>query len=286
MIARVEPEHWTDDEAEVDRMHESDSPPAWHDSMLRQFLNPPNWFTAASMFCGMYAIVLAVGITGDADYYRAGLMILFAGVFDTIDGSVARLTKTGSDFGIQLDSLVDVVSFGLAPAFLLYAWGTVHLGTLGLAVAFFYALCATFRLARFNTKADGTKTAWNEGLAVTMAGAGVASAVMVHSYVAGGAFNPSVGSLFMALVLGVLMVSSVPYRGWKTLRLRRRDLIGVALTLGFTLVMAVRFDIAWAFFLGSIIYASSGPLEALFTRRWRVSDHDDLKMATIRALDD
>ncbi|HCH64601.1 MAG TPA: CDP-diacylglycerol--serine O-phosphatidyltransferase, partial [Deltaproteobacteria bacterium] len=105
--------------------------------MFRQFLNPPNWFTAASMFCGMYAIVLAVGLNGDPDFYRAGLMILFAGVFDTIDGGVARLTKTGSDFGIQLDSLVDVVSFGVAPAFLLYAWGASAFGTLGLVIAFF-----------------------------------------------------------------------------------------------------------------------------------------------------
>ena len=89
--------------------------------MLRQFLNPPNWFTAASMFCGLYSIVLATGVGGDQNFYRAGLMILFAGVFDTIDGSVARLTKTGSEFGVQLDSLVDVVSFGIAPAILLYA---------------------------------------------------------------------------------------------------------------------------------------------------------------------
>jgi len=68
------------------------------------------------MFCGLYSIVLATGVGGDQNFYRAGLMILFAGVFDTIDGSVARLTKTGSEFGVQLDSLVDVVSFGIAPA--------------------------------------------------------------------------------------------------------------------------------------------------------------------------
>ncbi|MBO84325.1 MAG: CDP-diacylglycerol--serine O-phosphatidyltransferase [Deltaproteobacteria bacterium] len=266
-------------------MNASGSPPSWQDNMFRQFLNPPNWFTAASMFCGMYAIVLAVGLNGDPDFYRAGLMILFAGVFDTIDGGVARLTKTGSDFGIQLDSLVDVVSFGVAPAFLLYAWGASAFGTLGLVIAFFYALCATFRLARFNTKADGSKSAWNEGLAVTMAGAGVASAVMAHSYIDGN-FNHSASALLIAILLSILMVSSVPYRGWKTLRLRGRDLFGVALTLGFTLVMAVRVDISWAFFLGSIVYVGSGPVEALFTRRWRVSDHDDLQVAGVRISDD
>jgi len=268
-------------------MSQAEGPPSWHDNMVRQFLNPPNWFTAASMFCGMYAIVLAVGLEGEPDFYRAGLMILFAGVFDTIDGGVARLTKTGSDFGIQLDSLVDVVSFGIAPAFLLYAWGGAALGTIGLAGAFFYALCATFRLARFNTKADGSKSAWSEGLTVTMAGAAVASTVMAHAHISGEVMQQPVGAMFMAIVLGVLMVSSVPFRGWKTLRLRRRDLMGVAITFGLTLVLAVRFDISWAFFLGSLVYTSSGPVEALFTRRWRVSDHDELSMAAAaRTTDD
>lgn len=264
-------------------MSHQEGPPSWHDNMVRQFLNPPNWFTAASMFCGMYSIILAVGLGGEQSFYRAGLMILFAGVFDTIDGGVARLTKTGSDFGIQLDSLVDVVSFGIAPAFLLFAWGGPTLGMFGLAGAFFYALCATFRLARFNTKADGTKTAWSEGLTVTMAGAAVASTVMAHAHISGGVVEQPVGAMLIAVVLGVLMVSAVPFRGWKTLRLRRRDLMGVAITLGLTLVLAVRFDISWAFFLGSLVYTSSGPVEALLTRRWKVADHDELQVATARS---
>jgi len=256
--------------------HTNEGPP-WQDNMVRQFLNPPNWFTAASMFCGMYAIVLASGLEGEANFYRAGLMILFAGVFDTIDGGVARLTKTGSDFGVQLDSLVDVVSFGIAPAFLLYAWGAQSLGVVGLAGAFFYALCATFRLARFNTKADGSKSAWSEGLTVTMAGAAVASTVMAHA-TTGGALQQPVGALLMAVVLGVLMVSSIPFRGWKTLSLRPRDLTGVAITLGLTLVIAVRYDISWAFFLCNLVYSASGPVEALLTRRWRVSDHEPVRV--------
>jgi CDP-diacylglycerol--serine O-phosphatidyltransferase len=268
-------------------MNHTDGPPTWHDNMFRQFLNPPNWFTAASMFCGMYSIVLAVGIDSAPDFYRAGLMILFAGVFDTIDGGVARLTKTGSDFGIQLDSLVDVVSFGIAPAFLLYTWGGTTFGLAGLAGAFFYALCATFRLARFNTKADGTKSAWSEGLPVTMAGAAVASTVMVHAHISGAVVQQPIGAMSISVLMGVVMVSSIPFRGWKTLRLRRRDLMGIAMTLGLTLVLAVRYDISWAFFLGSCIYTVSGPLEALVTRRWRVSDHDALAVAVARhSLDD
>ena len=74
--------------------------------MLKQFLNPPNWFTSASLFCGLYAIILAGQANGDPDYfYKAGLMVFFAGLFDALDGRVARMTGTGSQFGVQLDSL-------------------------------------------------------------------------------------------------------------------------------------------------------------------------------------
>jgi CDP-diacylglycerol--serine O-phosphatidyltransferase len=249
--------------------------------MLRQFLNPPNWFTAASMFCGLYSIVLATGVGGEQNFYRAGLMILFAGVFDTIDGSVARLTKTGSEFGIQLDSLVDVVSFGIAPAMLLYAWGTHSLGVLGLAGAFFFALCGVFRLARFNCKADGTKHAFTEGLTITMGGAMVAAAVMAHARALPDTELNPFGVLAIAFCLALLMVSSVPYRGWKTLRLRRRDILGIALVLGFTLLMAVRFDISLAFFSALAVYSASGPVEALLTRRWSVGD-EHLQPAAVR----
>src|SRR6185436_11684877 len=118
--------------------------------MLKHFLNPPNWFTGASLFCGMYSIVLSMGLEGEPNFYRAASMILFAAVFDLLDGRVARITKTGSAFGTQLDSLIDMVSFGIAPALLLYAWGLEALGTLGLVGAFLFALCVSFRLARFN----------------------------------------------------------------------------------------------------------------------------------------
>jgi CDP-diacylglycerol--serine O-phosphatidyltransferase len=265
-------------------MNHNDRTLDWQDNMVRQFLNPPNWFTAASMFCGMNAIILAMGTDGEPDFYRAGLMVLFAGVFDTIDGGVARLTKTGSDFGIQLDSLVDVVSFGIAPAFLLYAWGASTLGTFGLFAAFFYALCATFRLARFNTKADGSKSAWSEGLTVTMSGGAVASVVMAHAQLGGGVIERPYGAVFVAVLLGVLMVSSVPYRGWKTFR--TPHMIGLAITLGLTLVLAVRYDISWAFFFASIIYTAMGPVEAALTRRWRVADYENLQVASASSVDD
>ena len=100
--------------------------------MIRHFLNPPNWFTSAGIFCGLYSIVLSTGVEGPPNYYHAAMMVLFASVFDMLDGRVARITGRGSDFGIQLDSLADVVSFGIAPAVLLHSWGIHSLGAWGL----------------------------------------------------------------------------------------------------------------------------------------------------------
>jgi CDP-diacylglycerol--serine O-phosphatidyltransferase len=237
--------------------------------MLRHFLNPPNWFTSASLFCGLYSVVLATGVQGEPNYYRAALMILFAAVFDTMDGAVARLTRTGSDFGIQLDSLVDVVSFGIAPAMLLYTWGVHSLGNIGLAGAFFFALCGTFRLARFNTKADGTKSAYTEGLTITMAGATVASAVMAHA--ASGRTNVEhpLHVLVLAVSLALLMVSSVPYRSHKSIRRRSYLVVFVMLFLGTLLTIAVRYNLSTAFVSVLLAYGVSGPLEALLFRRRR-----------------
>ena len=130
--------------------------------MLKQALNPPNWFTSASLFCGLYAILLAGQAYGNLDlvyrnelFYQAGLMIFFAGLFDMLDGRVARMTGTGTAFGVQLDSLVDIISFGVAPACLVYFWGFADHDALGVFVAGALMLAGAFRLARFNVMADG-----------------------------------------------------------------------------------------------------------------------------------
>ena len=246
--------------------------------MLKHFLNPPNWFTSASLFCGLYAVVLATGMNGPKDLHQAGVMILFAAVFDAMDGAVARLTKTASKFGIQLDSLCDAVSFGFAPAILLYAWGLSALGGLGLAGAFFFALCGVFRLARFNTKADGTKSAYTEGITITMAGSTVAALVM--SYGSNGwAAPPAFAILALAGVLGLLMVSAVPYRSHKSLRRGPRALVGM-LSMGALLTISARVNVGTAFLsvLGS--YVASGPIEALI-RKARRSPRPELPVEVV-----
>src|SRR5271154_2210062 len=113
----------------------------------------PNLFTVSSIFCGFYALALCAG-DPPGRYYQAGLAILFAIFFDAFDGRVARLTKTQSEFGMQLDSLADVVSFGAAPALLLYKWTLQPLGFWGLFLAFLFTACGALRLARFNLLAN------------------------------------------------------------------------------------------------------------------------------------
>lgn len=233
--------------------------------MVRQFLNPPNWFTAASLFCAMFSIVLATGLSGEQDLYRAGLMIMFAGVFDTVDGGVARLTRTGSEFGVQLDSLVDVVSFCLAPGLLLYAWGTHSLGWAGLAAAFFFCLCGVFRLARFNMKADGTKECFSEGLTSTMGGGTVAVAVMAHSASGRGEIEPMYVLAF-SIFTALLMVSTVPYRGFKSFRISRGTVLNFSVLLAGLLVVGVRFNLSTAFLAIGLTYIASGPIELIVRR--------------------
>ncbi len=230
--------------------------------MLKHFLNPPNWFTSASMFCGMYSILLATGVAhGEPNFYRAAWMIVFGGVFDMLDGRVARITGTGSDFGIQLDSLADVVSFGIAPAVLLYAWGLQDLGWVGLAVAFFFFLCGTFRLARFNLGADGTKHAWSEGLTITMAGGIAASLVMAHAANDMGAVEHKLGTAGLVFALSMLMISRLRFFSWSALRLRPKHMVPIALGMAVVLVVSLRFRWASAFLAIGTLYVMAALLD-------------------------
>ena len=255
-------------------------PFAWELAMIRHFLNPPNWFTSAGIFCGMYSIVLATGVEGEPNFYKAAMMVLFASVFDMLDGRVARITGRGSDFGIQLDSLADVISFGIAPAVLLYAWGIHSLGIWGLVGAFAFVLCGSFRLARFNCQAEtGGKENFSEGLTITMAGGTVAAAVMAHAASGRLGVEHPWNVWGLTLILGLLMVSSVPYRTPKTLRLSRETMIVGALFWASILLVAVRYRVSTAFvvLLGS--YVVSGPLEAIVRRkRVKLIDDADISM--------
>src|ERR1043166_3091356 len=113
----------------------------------------PNLFTGSSIFCGVYSIILSAGESTGDNFYRAAVAVFFGNFFDAFDGRVARLTKTQSAFGVELDSLADVITSGPAPAILVYKWALYGLGAFGIIISGIYASCGAIRLARFNVLA-------------------------------------------------------------------------------------------------------------------------------------
>ncbi|HYV46641.1 MAG TPA: CDP-diacylglycerol--serine O-phosphatidyltransferase [Myxococcaceae bacterium] len=188
----------------------------------------PNLFTCTSIFCGFYALTLCAGDATPAQLYQASIAIIFAMFFDGFDGRVARLTKTQSAFGVELDSLADVVSFGVVPAMLVYKWALSGLGFAGIFIAFAFAACGALRLARFNVIAQRPHPGgmrYFVGLPIPLAAGVVVSMVIAHHVGQGGTLpapaRVPVAGLVVALSL--LMVSTVRYRTFKDLRLSRRS---------------------------------------------------------------
>jgi CDP-diacylglycerol--serine O-phosphatidyltransferase len=192
----------------------------------------PNLFTVSSIFCGFYAIVLASGDPGPQQFYQASLAVFFGIFFDMADGRVARLTRTQSDFGIQLDSLADVITFGVAPSIIVFKWGLVRLGFVGAVAAFVYMACGALRLARFNVLAQrgvGSKSFFT-GLPIPLAAGVLVSLVMFHQVTFAAAVVREVNILVLILVLSYLMISNVRYRSFKDVHLSTLSVAG-----GFTI---------------------------------------------------
>lgn len=245
----------------------------------------PNMITLSSIFCGFDSIRLsgsaAVGSAGDDDYYRASLLLVYALFFDMLDGRVARLTKTQSAFGLQIDSLADVVSFGVAPALLVYKWSLFQKGTLGLVVAFTFAAAGAVRLARFNVLSMGesgkpTKPGkYIIGLPVPGA-AGVLVSLIMANHAIGGALS---GATFVWPVMGLtvflafLQVSTIRFRSFKDLRLNARTVGLVLFAVGSSAVVAQQTGPAFVLVWLLSFYVVIGVVETVvtFPRRRRES---------------
>jgi CDP-diacylglycerol--serine O-phosphatidyltransferase len=194
-------------------------PAARHPLRLRRGVSLlPSLFTMGNMFCGYACIVYAM--RGDFD--TAAPFIGIAVVLDMLDGRIARLTGTASDFGVELDSLADVISFGVAPAILSFAWGLQPLGRLGYAAGFLYVSAAALRLARFNIQSAAvTDKRYFVGMPSPPA-AGIAAATVyfypygLHDY------RAALPALAMVLIPAVLMVSTIRFRSFKTIDLKMR----------------------------------------------------------------
>ena len=219
----------------------------------------PNLITTGGLFAGFFAIV--AGMSGN--FVAAALAIYSALILDTLDGRVARWTRSESEFGAEYDSLSDMVAFGVAPALVAFTWALSSLDQVGWVVAFIYMACAGLRLARFNTKGDNDTFT---GLASPSAAAIIASVVWIWSDPAGGA------SLFASIVMagitaivGLLMVSPFTYFSPKTLDLKGRQpfLVLVGIVLVFAIIFAHPPLVLLVCFS---VYALSGPAMFLWRR--------------------
>ncbi len=214
----------------------------------------PNLFTTGALFSGFYAIVVSMS----GHFESAAIAIFAAMVLDGLDGRVARMTNTSSSFGLQYDSLADMVSFGVAPAIVVLNWGLLPLDKLAWAASFAYVACAALRLARFNTQTESTDKRFFVGLASPAAAAVVASTVWVwHDSVI-----PEYFSIIMAIImifLGLLMVSNFKYNSFKGVDLKSR--VPFAVMLGVIFLFVIIASNPPKMMLTMItIYALSGPV--------------------------
>lgn len=178
----------------------------------------PNLFTTAALFAGFYAIVQAMNQRFD----QAAVAIFVAMVLDGLDGRVARMTRTQSEFGAEYDSLSDMVSFGAAPALVMYEWALKDLGRAGWIAAFVYCACAALRLARFNTNIDVIDKRWFQGLPSPAAAALVAGFIWVSDDF--GIARVDVLrwiACVITFLAGVTMVTNLPFYSFKDLNFRR-----------------------------------------------------------------
>jgi len=221
----------------------------------------PNLFTTAALFAGFYAIVQAM----NGRFADAAVAIFVAMVMDGLDGRVARLTRTQSAFGAEYDSLSDMVSFGAAPALVIYEWALKGMGKLGWVAAFIYCVGAALRLARFNTNIEVIDKRYFQGLPSPAAAALVAGLVWVLIDNNWSGEEARWYACILTIFAGVTMVSTVRYYSGKDINLRRSVpfMAIVAIALAFALVSSYPAGVLFALFLG---YALSGYAMAAWDR--------------------
>jgi CDP-diacylglycerol--serine O-phosphatidyltransferase len=237
----------------------------------------PNLFTTAALFAGFYAIVGAM----HQRYEVAAIAIFIAMILDSMDGRIARLTNTQSAFGAEYDSLSDMISFGLAPALLMYQWALLDLGKAGWLAAFVYTAFAGLRLARFNTQVATADKAYFQGLPSPAAAAVIAGMVWVGEVYELDGRDLAFLCFVLTIPIAALMVSNVRYRSFKDLNLKNR--VPFMAVLGVMLVFVlVSIDPPQVLFGLALFYAISGPVLTIYELRKRrasrrLRDHGKLK---------
>jgi CDP-diacylglycerol---serine O-phosphatidyltransferase len=239
----------------------------------------PNMLTAASLFCGVLAILRCVApeVT-EEDVYRSSLLLFYAFIFDLFDGRVARMTRTQSSFGIEFDSLADLISFGVAPAIIMYRWALVDTGIVGVIVCFCYVLAGAIRLGRFNVMARTGSHAkkpgkYMLGLPIPMAAGFIVALVVAANAMGGwpwltehGLTVKGIGYPMMVVImlaLAVLMVSAVKFRSFKDLQINLFFVVLLLITVVSSLFLWMKSKPAYILIWLLCLYVALGFIEAI-----------------------
>lgn len=222
----------------------------------------PNLCTTASLFCGFFSVVSSL----KGEFVTAAWAILLAGIFDFMDGRVARLAKATSEFGIEYDSLVDLASFGLAPGVLVYTWALQEFDRIGWLGAFLFFACGALRLARFNVQSDNVEKRYFQGLPIPVAAYVLATMVIFYDYIYG---MPPIKSwlvLSVTVILALLMVSTLRYHSFKQVDFRGRwSFFMLVIIVGLFFLIATEPQATMLFIV--LAYVATGILEEIVTRR-------------------
>lgn len=220
----------------------------------------PNLMTTAALFAGFYAVIAGI----QENFELGAIAIMVAMILDGLDGRIARMTNSCSAFGAEYDSLSDMVSFGLAPALLIYQWALHDFGKLGWLVAFIYTVAAALRLARFNTQVGVADKRYFQGLPSPMAAALLAGLIwVVESTQIDTGFEPII-ALVLTAFAGVMMVSNVRFHSFKELNLKGKVPFVTLLVVVLVLVV-ITLEPAMLLFIIFLTYAFSGPIVTLVT---------------------
>ncbi len=230
------------------------------ESMKKGIYILPNLFTTGSLFAGFYGMVASI----DGDYRSAAIWILVSSIFDGLDGKVARLTGTTSKFGVEYDSLADLVAFGVAPGILMYSWALRPFGRLGWLAAFLFVVCGALRLARFNVQVATVESKRFVGLPIPAAASIVSATVLLFSHFGWPSSYKKLAILVLIYSLAFLMVSNFRYYSFKDPEFIKRQPFSM-LVLAILLLIVVAARPVEMLFIFFICYMFSGPVSFFIT---------------------
>jgi CDP-diacylglycerol--serine O-phosphatidyltransferase len=228
------------------------------ESMRKGIYILPNLFTTGSLFAGFYSMVA----TMNGDYRTAALWVLVASIFDGLDGKVARLTGTASKFGVEYDSLADLVAFGVTPGLLMYSWALKPFGRLGWLAAFLFVVCGALRLARFNVQVTTVESKRFVGLPIPAAASMVSATVLLFYHFGWPSSYKKLAILVLIYALAFLMVSNVKYYSFKDPGIIKRQPFAF-LVLAILLLIIIAAEPVKMLFLIFVCYIASGPVTFL-----------------------